>query len=70
MTWFVSQIKYYFSGTGPVARRGRLPTEPGPDTMGYASPILNSPIKSPPYNHAGTDSDDNSYKCEYTQSNN
>lgn len=48
---------------GTVSRRARLPTEPGPDTMtGYASPILTSPIKSPPYNNTGTDSDDNSYK--------
>lgn len=48
-----------------VKRRGRLPTEPGPDTMqGYNSPLLTSPIKSPPYNNAGTDSDDNSYKCK------
>ncbi|KAF5306924.1 hypothetical protein FQA39_LY00154 [Lamprigera yunnana] len=50
--------------SGTVSRRARLPTEPGPDTMaGYASPILTSPIKSPPYyNNTGTDSDDNSYK--------
>ncbi|KAJ8972622.1 hypothetical protein NQ314_000078 [Rhamnusium bicolor] len=51
------------SGMGTVVRRGRLPTEPGPDTMGYTSPILTSPIKSPPYNNTGADSDDNSYKC-------
>ena len=46
----------------PSGKRSRLPTEPGPDTDS-PSPILTSPIKSPPYN-AGTDSDDNSYKCE------
>lgn len=46
-------------------RRGRLPTEPGPEAMqGYNSPLLTSPIKSPPYNSTGTDSDDNSYKCK------
>ncbi|XP_025832315.1 kinase suppressor of Ras 2 [Agrilus planipennis] len=46
-----------------VGRRTRLPTEPGPEGIaGYASPILNSPIKSPPYNNAGTDSDDSSFK--------
>lgn len=44
-------------------RRCRLPTEPGPETD--YSPVLTSPIKSPPYNSAGTDSDDNSYKCEF-----
>ncbi|XP_063916081.1 kinase suppressor of Ras 2 isoform X3 [Zophobas morio] len=44
----------------PSGKRSRLPTEPGPDTDS-PSPILTSPIKSPPYN-AGTDSDDNSYK--------
>lgn len=49
-----------------MGRRARLPTEPGPETMaGYNSPILTSPIKSPPYNNAGTDSDDNSYKCKF-----
>lgn len=46
-----------------VPRRGRLPTEPGPDTQGYSSPLLTSPIKSPPYT-ASTDSDDNSCKCK------
>uniref|UniRef100_A0A6P7GD17 Kinase suppressor of Ras 1-like n=1 Tax=Diabrotica virgifera virgifera TaxID=50390 RepID=A0A6P7GD17_DIAVI len=52
------------NGTGSVGRRGRLPTEPGPNTMGYSSPLTTSPIKSPPYNHTVTscDSDDNSYK--------
>ncbi|KAJ8983992.1 hypothetical protein NQ317_008697 [Molorchus minor] len=35
------------NGTGTVGRRARLPTEPGPDTMGYTSPLLTSPIKSP-----------------------
>ncbi|XP_017778982.1 PREDICTED: kinase suppressor of Ras 2 isoform X2 [Nicrophorus vespilloides] len=49
--------------TNTVGRRGRLPTEPGPEAMtGYSSPILTSPAKSPPYNNAGTDSDDSSYK--------
>ncbi|XP_045476146.1 kinase suppressor of Ras 2 isoform X1 [Harmonia axyridis] len=51
-----------------VARRARLPTEPGPDTMtGYNSPLLTSPIKSPPSNNTGTDSDDNSYKSTSLQ---
>lgn len=50
---------------GTVGRRTRLPTEPGPEALaGYSSPILTSPIKSPPYNSAGTDSDDNSCKCK------
>lgn len=47
-----------------TARRGRLPTEPGPNCssdLDYTSPIVSSPIKSPPYNSAG-DSDDSSYK--------
>lgn len=49
-----------------VGRRARLPTEPGPEAMaGYNSPILTSPIKSPPYNSTGTDSDDNSCKCKF-----
>lgn len=43
-------------------RRARLPTEPGPETMGLTSPVSTSPIKSPPYNSTGTDSDDSSYK--------
>ncbi|XP_066159270.1 kinase suppressor of Ras 2 [Euwallacea fornicatus] len=43
-------------------RRGRLPTEPGPETMGFTSPVFASPIKSPPYNSIGNDSDDSSYK--------
>lgn len=52
----------------PNGRRGRLPTEPGPDTTaGYGSPILTSPIKSPPSNYTGTDSDDNSYKSASLQ---
>ncbi|CAH1115941.1 unnamed protein product [Phaedon cochleariae] len=50
------------NGTGTVGRRARLPTEPGPDTTGFNSPIPTSPIKSPPYNLTGGDSDDNSYK--------
>ncbi|KAJ8923037.1 hypothetical protein NQ315_001585 [Exocentrus adspersus] len=50
------------NGTGTVGRRARLPTEPGPETMGYASPILTSPIKSPPYNSTAMDNDDNSCK--------
>lgn len=45
-------------------RRERLPTEPGPETVGLTSPVSTSPIKSPPYNSAGTDSDDSSYKCK------
>ncbi|EFA08276.1 kinase suppressor of Ras 2 isoform X1 [Tribolium castaneum] len=49
------------SGEKGSGKRSRLPTEPGPDTD-YTSPILTSPIKSPPYNNTGTDSDDNSYK--------
>ncbi|RZC38968.1 kinase suppressor of Ras 2, partial [Asbolus verrucosus] len=49
------------SGEKGSGKRSRLATEPGPDTD-YTSPILTSPIKSPPYNNAGTDSDDNSYK--------
>ncbi|CAG9856573.1 unnamed protein product [Phyllotreta striolata] len=53
----------YSNGTGSVGRRGRLPTEPGPDTMGYSSPLTTSPIKSPPYNHSSAgNSDDGSYK--------
>lgn len=51
------------SGEKGAGKRSRLPTEPGPDTE-YTSPILTSPIKSPPYNNAGNDSDDNSYKCK------
>lgn len=46
-------------------RRGRLPTEPGPETMGFTSPVSTSPIKSPPFNTIGNDSDDSSYKCKY-----
>ncbi|EEB14308.1 predicted protein [Pediculus humanus corporis] len=47
-----------------VTRRGRLPTEPGPNCsseLDYTSPLISSPVKSPPYNSAG-DSDDSSYK--------
>lgn len=54
------------AGNGPRPRRGRLPTEPGPNSgdYGQTSPLLSSPIKSPPYSSAGTDSDDNSVKCK------
>nr|CAI5823630.1 unnamed protein product [Callosobruchus analis] len=48
------------NGTGMLGRRARLPTEPGPETMGYTSPT--SPVKSPPYNNSCGDSDDSSYK--------
>ncbi|KAK6625057.1 hypothetical protein RUM43_005348 [Polyplax serrata] len=51
-------------GHNPVIRRGRLPTEPGPNCssdLDYTSSIVSSPVKSPPYNSAG-DSDDSSYK--------
>lgn len=52
------------AANGPRPRRGRLPTEPGPNSsdFGQTSPLLSSPIKSPPYSSAGTDSDDNSVK--------
>ncbi|XP_034241397.1 kinase suppressor of Ras 2 isoform X3 [Thrips palmi] len=52
------------AANGPRPRRGRLPTEPGPNSSDYGqtSPLLSSPIKSPPYSSAGTDSDDNSVK--------
>lgn len=53
--------------TGTTGRRGRLPTEPGPCIEhGYNSPLVSSPIKSPPYNSGatGADSDDSSYKCK------
>lgn len=46
-------------------RRSRLPTEPGPycSDYGRTSPLLTSPVKSPPYNSVGMDSsDDNSCK--------
>lgn len=54
------------TANGPRPRRGRLPTEPGPNSSDYGqtSPLLSSPIKSPPYSSAGTDSDDNSVKCK------
>ncbi|XP_021926859.1 kinase suppressor of Ras 2 isoform X2 [Zootermopsis nevadensis] len=45
-----------------IPRRGRLPTEPGPycSEIGHISPLLSSPVKSPPYNSVGMDgSDDN-----------
>ncbi|CAG9774043.1 unnamed protein product [Ceutorhynchus assimilis] len=56
----VSNINETRNGT----RRGRLPTEPGPETTGFTSPVLTSPIKSPPssYNSIGNDSDDSSNK--------
>ncbi|PSN43929.1 hypothetical protein C0J52_03779 [Blattella germanica] len=43
-----------------VPRRGRLPTEPGPycTDYGYTSPLLSSPVKSPPYNSVGLDGAD------------
>uniref|UniRef100_A0AAR5PJD9 Kinase suppressor of Ras 2 n=1 Tax=Dendroctonus ponderosae TaxID=77166 RepID=A0AAR5PJD9_DENPD len=41
-------------------RRGRLSTEPGPETIGFNSPVSTSPIKSPPFNSTGNDSDDSS----------
>lgn len=68
-TLFLLLTDYFFISSAvqsnSMGRRGRLPTEPGPDVLaGYASPTLTSPIKSPPYNSAGTDSDDNSYKCK------
>ncbi|XP_052124851.1 kinase suppressor of Ras 2 isoform X2 [Frankliniella occidentalis] len=52
------------TANGKPFRRGRLPTEPGPNCSDYGqtSPLLSSPIKSPPYSTAGTDSDDNSAK--------
>ncbi|KAL3272391.1 hypothetical protein HHI36_013868 [Cryptolaemus montrouzieri] len=54
--------------TVSAVRRARLPTEPGPDTMaGYNSPLLTSPIKSPPSNNTGTDSDDSSFKSTSLQ---
>ncbi|KAJ8959073.1 hypothetical protein NQ318_022329 [Aromia moschata] len=56
------------NGTGTVGRRARLPTEPGPDTMGYTSPILTSPIKSPPYNNTSADSDDNTISLQVPKS--
>lgn len=49
-----------------VERRGRLPTEPGPycSEIGHTSPLISSPVKSPPYNSVGMDSsDDSSCKC-------
>lgn len=47
-------------------RRGRLPTEPGPycSEIGHTSPLISSPVKSPPYNSVGMDgNDDSSCKC-------
>lgn len=58
--WIIYSSEHH----GTVGRRARLPTEPGPEAMAGYSPILTSPIKSPPYNSTGTDSDDNSCKCE------
>lgn len=49
-----------------VPRRVRLPTEPGPycSEIGHMSPLILSPVKSPPYNSVGMDcSDDSSCKC-------
>lgn len=49
-----------------IPRRGRLPTEPGPycSEIGLTSPLMSSPVKSPPYNSVGMDSsDDSSWKC-------
>jgi hypothetical protein len=51
-----------------IPRRGRLPTEPGPycSEIGHTSPLISSPMKSPPYNYVGIDiSDDNSCKCMF-----
>ncbi|KAL1488616.1 hypothetical protein ABEB36_014419 [Hypothenemus hampei] len=50
-------------------RRGRLPTEPGPDTGmgGFTSPVFLSPVKSPPSNSTGNDSDDSSFKSTRLQ---
>ncbi|KAK3911842.1 Kinase suppressor of Ras 2 [Frankliniella fusca] len=51
------------TANGQRLKRGRLPTEPGPNSdYGQTSPLLSSPIKSPPYSTGGTDSDDNSAK--------
>lgn len=62
---FSLYVHIYRESASSVTRRARLPTEPGPDTMtGYNSPLLASPIKSPPSYNIGTDSDDNSYQCE------
>lgn len=44
-----------------VERRGRLPTEPGPG--GHTSPLLSSPVKSPPPTMQEPQSDDASCKC-------
>lgn len=53
------------SETGNLARRSRLPTEPGPETMGLVSPVFTSPVKSPPFSSlSNNDSDDSSYKCK------
>lgn len=49
---------------GIVERRARLPTEPNL-VDGYNSPLISSPIKSPPYNSTAADSDDSSYKCKF-----
>ncbi|KAL0272418.1 UNVERIFIED_CONTAM: hypothetical protein PYX00_005394 [Menopon gallinae] len=63
--WSNSEISQMGNGDGLHAvRRGRLPTEPGPNCssdLDYSSPLVSSPVKSPPYNSAG-DSDDSSYK--------
>lgn len=53
------------SETGNLVRRSRLPTEPGPETMGLVSPVFTSPVKSPPFSSlSNNDSDDSSYKCK------
>jgi hypothetical protein len=45
-----------------LPRRDRLPTEPGPycSEIGHTSPLISSPVKSPPYNSVGMDSSDDS----------
>ncbi|XP_050302569.1 kinase suppressor of Ras 2 isoform X2 [Anthonomus grandis grandis] len=57
-----TKTKYNGDANNFSIRRGRLPTEPGPETMGLTSPVATSPIKSPPYNALlSNDSDDNSF---------
>lgn len=54
--------------TGNLVRRSRLPTEPGPETMGLVSPVFTSPVKSPPFSSlSNNDSDDSSYKSTRLQ---
>lgn len=57
--------------TGQRPRRGRLPTEPGPNVEyslpGHASPLLASPVRSPPFSSgpSGSDcSDDNAFRSK------